>query len=193
MPRIDRIVAGVSGRPGNLPALRYAVDLARACDAALMFVHAWVPSGPEFVAWQFPADPVVRQWQEDAWRRLWHGLDMAFGGLPADIPAEPLIVRGNPGPVLVGTAGRDGATLVVGAGRRGTVGRLRHGQVGRYCLAHASCPVIAVPSPALDRATARAVRGWARRHDDRAGPGHARVPDLTAAGRPPSARAPIPC
>ena len=28
MPRIDRIVAGVSGRPGNLSALRYAADLA---------------------------------------------------------------------------------------------------------------------------------------------------------------------
>ena len=167
MPRIDRIVAGVSGSPGNLPALRYAADLARACDAELSLVHACVPSGLEFVAWQFPADPLVLQWRDDAWQRLWHALDMAFGGLPADIPAEPLIIRGNPGPVLVNTAGRDGAVLVVGAGRRGGVGRLRHGQVARHCLAHAGCPVIAVPSPALDRATARAVRGWVRRHDDR--------------------------
>ena len=166
MPRIDRIVAGVSGSPGNLPALRYAADLARACDAGLMFVHAWVPSGPEFLAWQFPADPPILQWRDDAWHRLWHALDLAFGGLPADIPVEPLIMRGSPGPVLVGTAGRDGATLVVGAGRRGAAGRLRNGRVGRYCLAHASCPVIAVPAPALDRATARAVRGWVRRHDD---------------------------
>lgn len=94
MPRIDRIVAGVSGSPGNLPALRYAADLARACDAALMFVHAWVPAGPEFLAWQFPVDPLVHQWQDDAWQRLWHALDVAFGGLPADIPAEPLITRG---------------------------------------------------------------------------------------------------
>ena len=167
MPRIDRIVAGVTGSPGNLPALRYAADLARAYDAELMFVHAWVPSGSEFLAWQFPVDPLVYRWRDDAWQRLWHALDMAFGGLPADIPAEPLIMRGNPGPVLVNAAGRDGAALVVGAGRRGAVGRLRHGQVARYCLAHADCPVIAVPSPALDRATARAVRGWARRNDDR--------------------------
>jgi hypothetical protein len=28
MSRIDRIVAGVSGSPGNLPALRYAAGLA---------------------------------------------------------------------------------------------------------------------------------------------------------------------
>jgi len=170
VPGIDRIVAGVSGSPGNLPALRYAADLARACDAALTFVHAWVPSGPEFAIWQFPADPLVLQWRDDAWQRLWHALDLAFGGLPPDITAEPLIMWGNPGPVLVGTAGRDGATLVVGAGRRGAAGRLRPGQVGRYCLAHASCPVIAVPSPALDRATARAVRGWVRRDDGPPGP-----------------------
>jgi hypothetical protein len=42
-------------------------------------------------------------------------------------------------------------------------GRLRHGRVSRYCLAHAGCPVIAVPSPALNRAAIRAR--------------HARVPD----------------
>src|SRR5438034_7638707 len=113
MRRTRRIVVGVSDRPGNLPALRYAAGLARACDAALMLVHAWVPSGPEFAAWQFPANPLVLQWQDDAWRRLWHALDSAFGGLPPDVPAEPLVVRGNAGPVLVGSASRDGDTLVV--------------------------------------------------------------------------------
>ena len=64
MPRTRRIVAGVSAGPGNLPALRQAADLARAYDAALTFVHAWLPSGPEFAAWQFPSDPLVMQWQE---------------------------------------------------------------------------------------------------------------------------------
>jgi len=163
MPRTRRIVVGVSDRPGNLPALRYAADLARAYNAALMLVHAWMPSGSEFAAWQFPSDPLVLQWQDDAWQRLWRALDSAFGGLPQDVPAEPLVVRGNAGPVLVGTASRDGDTLVVGGGRRGTFGRLRHGQVGRYCLAHASCPVVAIPSPELDRAAARAKRGSAMR------------------------------
>jgi nucleotide-binding universal stress UspA family protein len=163
MPRTRRIVVGVSGSPGNLPALRYAADLARGCDAGLTFVHAWMPAGPEFAVWQFPAGPLVLQWQDDAWQRLWRALDQAFGGLPPDLEAEPLIMRGNPGPVLVGTASRDGDTLVIGAGRRGTVGRLRHGQVGRYCLAHAGCPVIAIPSPALNRAAVRAVRARAAR------------------------------
>src|SRR4029077_13160332 len=71
-----------------------------------------------------------------------------------------------------------GARLVVGAGRRGPSGRLRHGRVSRYCLAHASCPVIAVPSPALNRAAIRAR--------------DARVPDLSTAGRPSGVLVPIP-
>jgi nucleotide-binding universal stress UspA family protein len=181
MPRTRRIVAGVSASPGNLPALRHAADLARVYDAALTFVHAWLPSGPEFAAWQFPSDPLVMRWQDDAWQRMWHALDTAFGGLPPDLEAEPLVMRGNPGPVLVGAASRDGDRLVVGAGRRGTFGRLRHGRVSRYCLAHAGCPVIAVPSPALNRAAVRAARAR-----------DARVPDLTTAGRPPGALVPIP-
>jgi hypothetical protein len=93
---------------------------------------------------------------DDAWQRMWHALDTAFGGLPPDLEAEPLVMQGNPGPVLVGAASRDGDRLIVGAGRRGTFGRLRHGRVSRYCLAHAGCPVIAVPSPALNRAAIRA-------------------------------------
>ena len=99
MPRTRRIVAGISGSPGNLPALRHAADLARVYDAALTFVHAWLPSGPEFAAWPFPSDPLVLQWQDDAWQRMWHALDTAFGGLPPDLEAEPLVMRGNPGPV----------------------------------------------------------------------------------------------
>ena len=91
MPRTRRIVAGVSSSPGNLPALRQAADLARVYDAALTFVHAWLPSGPEFAAWQFPSDPLVMQWQDDAWQRMWHALDTAFGGLPPDLEAEPLV------------------------------------------------------------------------------------------------------
>jgi hypothetical protein len=37
----------------------------------------------------------------------------------------------------------------VGAGRRGALARVISGKVSRYCLAHAHCPVLAVPPPAL--------------------------------------------
>ncbi len=37
---------------------------------------------------------------------------------------------------------------MVGAGRRG-LARIGHGRVARYCLAHATCPVLAVPPSEL--------------------------------------------
>src|SRR6266536_1572163 len=49
-------------------------------SAAVTFVHVWLPSGPGFAAWQ----------------RMWHALDTAFGGLPPDLEAEPLVMRGDP-------------------------------------------------------------------------------------------------
>lgn len=51
--------------------------------------------------------------------------------------------------VLVGMACCPGDLLVVGAGRRGALARIVSGKVSRYCLAHARCPVLAVPPPAL--------------------------------------------
>ena len=44
---------------------------------------------------------------------------------------------------------RQRGRLVVGAGRRGAMGRLAFSKVSRYCLAHAQCPVVAIPPPAL--------------------------------------------
>ncbi len=38
---------------------------------------------------------------------------------------------------------------MVSAGRRGRLHRALHASVGRYCLAHAHCPVVAVPPSEL--------------------------------------------
>lgn len=40
---------------------------------------------------------------------------------------------------------------MIGTGRRGTLARIRHGKVSRYCVAHARCPVLSVPHPATAR------------------------------------------
>ena len=57
--------------------------------------------------------------------------------------------RGDAGQVLVNIARQPDDLLVIGTGRRNPVGRALHRSVGRYCLAHAKCPVIAVPPSAL--------------------------------------------
>ncbi|HYZ57196.1 MAG TPA: universal stress protein [Streptosporangiaceae bacterium] len=164
MSGVRRIIAGVSGSPRNLPALRYAAELARVYEAAFVPVHTWVPPVSEGPDYQFISEYLRPAWEDAARQRLGRALDMAVGGLPPGIPAEPLIVQGNAGPILVGVASQAGDTLVIGTGRRGAVSRLWHGTVSRYCLAHARCPVIAIPPPTLDLAAAQGVRGWALRH-----------------------------
>jgi nucleotide-binding universal stress UspA family protein len=161
--RVRRVFAGVSGSPGSLQALRYAAGMARMHDCALIAVLAWTPPGGDLADRAGPS-PYLRQlWKDAAWQRLWNSLELAFGGIPADAPVEPLVFRGDAGSVLVRVADSDDDLLVVGAGRRGAFRRIGACRVSRYCLAHATCPVIAVPPSALAQ-MGRGLRGWAFRH-----------------------------
>ena len=75
MPTIRRIVAGVSGSPGSVHALRHAAGLARHHHAALIPLLAWLPPGGDLADRKSP-DPELRQlWQDHAWQRLWETLD----------------------------------------------------------------------------------------------------------------------
>lgn len=157
MPRVRRIIVGIGSSPRSLPALRCAAGLARAYEADLIPVHAWVPPAATFAGHHFPTERLRRDWEDAATRRLGQALETAFGGLPPGVLAQPLIAEGNPGWVLVRAASRPDDVLVIGAGRRGPVSRLWHGGVSRYCLAHAGCPVIAVPPPAFELAARQRV------------------------------------
>jgi nucleotide-binding universal stress UspA family protein len=158
---VRRVIVGASGSPGSLRALRHAEDLARHSDATLIPVLAWVPPGGDLAARQ-PCPSMVRIWHEASWQQLWDALEAAWGMVPVDLSVQPVVQRGQPGPVLVGMAGRPGDLLVVGAGRRGGLAWFGHGRVGRYCLAHAQCPVLAVPPASLAQA-GRGLHGWALR------------------------------
>jgi nucleotide-binding universal stress UspA family protein len=144
-----RIIVGASGSPGSLQALRFAADLARDDGAPLIPVLAWLPPGGELADRRQPSAYLRGIWKEAAWQRLWEALDLAWGGLPADLQAMPTVLRGEPGPVLVDTASQARDLLVVGAGRRGSLRRLAGCRVSRYCLAHARCTVVAVPPSEL--------------------------------------------
>ena len=78
--------------------------------------------------------------------------------------AEPTVLPGEPGWVLVSVASQAVDLLVVGTGRHGGLSRLLHGSVSRYCLARARCPVLAVPPPTLELEAGRGLRSWAFRH-----------------------------
>ena len=164
MPRIRRIIAGVSGSPRGTPALRCAAGLARAYDAAFIPVHAWAPPPLELAAVQLSSEQLLQEWEEAAWQRLWQAMEMAFGGSPPGVAPQPLIARGNPGPVLVSAASHLDDALVIGTGSRGAVSRLRPGMASRYCVAHACCPVVAIPPPTFDIALLQGMRRRAPRH-----------------------------
>jgi nucleotide-binding universal stress UspA family protein len=159
---VRRVIAGVSGSPGSLQALRYAAGLARTHDAALVPVLSWLPPGGDFADRSRPSATMRQIWKDAAWQRLWSAIELAFGGVPADLAVQPQVVRGQPGLVLTDTASQPGDLLVIGAGRRGAA-RLMASKISRYCLAHAHCPVLAVPPPALARIS-HGPRGWGFRH-----------------------------
>jgi nucleotide-binding universal stress UspA family protein len=146
---VRRIVVGVHGSLGSLQALRWAADEARERRVPLVPVIAWVPPGGDLSERSHPSPYLRKVWQEAAGRRLDEAFDDGLGGIPAGLRVEAVVGRGEPGPVLVGAAGQQGDLLVIGTGRRNRIGRALHRSVGRYCLAHARCPVIAVPPSAL--------------------------------------------
>ncbi len=164
MSSFCRVITGVSGSPRNLQALRYAAVLARGQDATLVPVLAWVPPGGDVADRRHPSGYLRRIWVEDAWRCLHDALDAALGGLPGDVATEPMVVRGEFGPVLVREASHPGDLLVIGTGRHGAFGRLFRANVSRYCLAHADCPVLAIPPTALELEAGHGLHRWTFRH-----------------------------
>lgn len=146
---LGRVIVGVDGSPGSLEALRFALGQARLLETTLIPVLAWVPPGGEVAARRVPAPVYTRTLRDDAERRLLRAFDEGLGGLPLGARVEPWVIRGAAGAALVETAGRSNDLLVVGAGRRGILRHALRASTARYCLAHAGCPVIAVPPPRL--------------------------------------------
>src|SRR5258708_3380417 len=146
-----RVIAGVNGSVRSLAALGVASAEARAAGAVLLPLLAWVPVGGEMAYRRAPCPILLRVWEHAACERMRDAFDDAFGGMPDGLVIRPLVVRGAAGPALVDIADRPDDLLVVGGGGWGRLASAVHGSVSRYCLAHARCPGLAVPPPALIR------------------------------------------
>ncbi len=163
MGTVRRIVVGVHGSLGSLQALHWAADEARERRVPLVPVIAWVPPGGDLAERSHPSPYLRRVWQEAAWQRLNGAFDECLGGVPDGLEVRARVERGDTGPVLVAVADQAGDLLVIGTGRRNPIGRALHRSVGRYCLAHARCPVLAVPPSALMDEMRRGLLPWSLR------------------------------
>jgi nucleotide-binding universal stress UspA family protein len=111
-----------------------------------------------------PPGDLRQEWRNLACQRLRDALIAVWGEVPQDPPVQPHLERGPAGWVLVNLARRPGDVLVVGAGRRGALARMAFPKVSRYCLAHAQCPVLAIPPPRLARELRHGRLAWAFWH-----------------------------
>ncbi|WP_405573451.1 universal stress protein [Streptomyces phaeochromogenes] len=145
-----RIVVGVSGSLGSVAALHRAANEARRADADLLAVLAWEPPGGELAHRRSMFPVPVTDLRQEAGTRLLTVLDRAFGEAGPGARFQGLVVRGSPGRALVESADRVDDLLVIGAGCRGRLQRALFPSVARYCLAHASCPVLAIPPSPLE-------------------------------------------
>ena len=152
MRRISRVVAGASGSPGSLAALRFAACLAWAVGVPLVPVLVWQPPSVDWAAvYGQQSDCLDPAWRAKANARLAGVLTAAWGGGESDLLVRPYVERGLAGQVLVEFASAPGDVLVIGAGRRHRR-RLGSGRtVSRYCVARADCPVVLIPPPQLLR------------------------------------------
>ncbi len=165
MPSVRRIIVGVHGSLGSLQALRYAADEARQRDVPLLPVIAWVPPGGDLAERRHSSPYLRKIWRDAAWERLATAFNDGLGGFPADVAVQPHVERGETGPVLVDVANQPEDLLIIGTGRRRILRRMFRNSVPRYCLAHAKCPVLAVPPSALMDEMSRGLHAWhVRRH-----------------------------
>jgi nucleotide-binding universal stress UspA family protein len=132
----------------------------------LLAVTAWIPPGGDLAERRHSSPYLRKIWREAAWEQLWAAFDAGLGGMPEDLRVETQAVRGETGPVLVEAAGQPDDLLVIGMGRRARFGRMMRKSVSRYCVAHARCPVLAVPPSALMDEMSHPLHSWhVRRHE----------------------------
>jgi nucleotide-binding universal stress UspA family protein len=160
MATVRRVIVGVHGSLGSLQALRHAADEARQRDVPLLPVIAWVPPGGVLAERRHSSPYLRKLWRDAAWERLRTAFDDGLGGFPADLQVEPHVERGEAGLVLVDIASQREDLLVIGTGRRAGLRRLFRSPVGRYCLARAKCPVLAVPPSLLMDEVGHGLRSW---------------------------------
>jgi nucleotide-binding universal stress UspA family protein len=143
----ERLVVGVSGSASSAAALRWAAAEARLRGAEIWVVHAW-SSPMETLAPYAPLHGVLSlDQQRQASRALLTaaiGHAFRFGCHGSGVGVRPILVEGDPVPVLLRYAA-DAHLLVLGRRLRSAHSEgIALGVVARACIANARCPAVVV-------------------------------------------------
>lgn len=141
----NTIVVGVDETPAGAAALTWAHREAELRGAELKIVHVWQIDAAVAMA---GAEVPWMAYETDARANAGRWVARTIGAEDASgQPRRIDVVQGAPGPTLV-EASRDAAMLVVGTRVHTGISRVLFGSVSHYCLTHAACVVVAVPTPA---------------------------------------------
>lgn len=151
MRHIKRIVVGVDGSEASMSAARWALHEAHRSGATLTVVHVWQSSIALIGCSPQQASHIG--WMVDAAQRVLDGVikRLRAEAEAAHVTLDPVLIPGEPGQVLVDES-TDADMLVVGSHGRsehGGIGRAVLGSVSAYCVHHATCSTLIVPSRPL--------------------------------------------
>jgi nucleotide-binding universal stress UspA family protein len=136
------IVVGLDGTPAGRAALRFAMREAALRGSPLEVVTVW--------QWNAAYHSSLGEQPADVRGRAQESQEAAIStALAAVATAPPVISRhvleGEAGPALLDVA-KAADYLVVGTEHKSAVTRAILGSVSQYCVRHATCPVMVVPS-----------------------------------------------
>jgi nucleotide-binding universal stress UspA family protein len=154
----NEIVVGLDDSPSGKAALDWAAQQARSTGAVLRAVHAldW-PYGLSSAGFPSPID-VTNLTREEIQESYRQAITAVFDAASPDPDWIMQFASGDAGPVLVRQS-KDARLLVVGTREHVGLGRLLTSSVSHYCLSHALCPVVAVPTPLPERPPGDGDRG----------------------------------
>jgi nucleotide-binding universal stress UspA family protein len=152
-----RVIVGVADSPSGLRALRWAVEEARRRGTVLCAVRGWRFHPPWNVS---DAHRWWADFAEAARATVYDSFARAVGGVPADLTVEVVVAEGTAGQVVIDQAGEDDLVVV------GTSTWSGFFSMARYCLRHATCPVVTVPAYPLGRRAKALAREVSRNADD---------------------------
>ncbi len=148
MRDVKRIVVGVDGSEAALSAARWALHQAHRCGATLTLVHVWhsaialIGCSPEQAAHIAGFVDGAQHILDSVIKRLSTEPEAAY------VDLDPVLIPGDPGPVLVDES-TDADMLVVGSHGHSALGSVVLGSVSAYCVHHATCSTLIVPSRPL--------------------------------------------